>query len=235
VGAHTEGMNTQAFAVSNLGDYSATAPSEEAMQAMTRLIRWKLPLHGQPTTGEVTVVSNGGGGSHFAAGEEATLNRVSGHRDANSTACPGQMLYDQLPSLRERVAGAPIAERPPAQVSLDRPPKHVAKKTNVKMRGNVSPVKQSVSVLVEKKVGKRWQRFYGRTVTTRASGSFLKKVRFRDVGLYRATALFGGDGSNAPAKSRTFHVRVPRKGGSTSGEPEPPYTEPNPGGGQAPP
>jgi hypothetical protein len=182
----------------------------------------------------VTVVSNGGGGSHYEAGEPATLERVSGHRDANSTACPGQALYDQLPQLRERVAGAPVAERPPAHVNLDRPPKKVAKKTNVKMRGRVDPAKQSLSILVEKKVGKRWQRFYGRTVPAKSDGAFLKKVRFRHEGLYRVTALFGGDGSNAPAKSRTFHVRVPHRGGSTSGEPAPPpYQEPNPGGGTA--
>ena len=234
VGAHTEGMNTQSFAVSNIGDHSTVPAGEPALEAMSRLIRWKLPLHGQPTTGTVTVVSNGGGGSHFGPGEEATLERVSGHRDANRTACPGQALYDQLPSLRERVAGAPVAERPPAQVTLDRPPKRVAKKTNVKMRGRVDPPKQSLSILVEKKVGKRWQRFYGRTVPARSDGSFLKKVRFRHEGLYRVTALFGGDGSNAPARSRTFHVRVPHKGGSTSGEPQPPYSEPNPSGGASP-
>ncbi|HEX8648190.1 MAG TPA: hypothetical protein VF715_14950, partial [Thermoleophilaceae bacterium] len=97
----------------------------------------------------------------------------------------------------------------------------------VKMRGSVTPAKQSLSILVEKKVRNRWQRFYGRTVPARADGSFLKKVRLRDVGLYRVTALFGGDGANAPAKSKTYHVRVPRKGGSTSGEPEPPpYSDP---------
>ncbi|HEX8744549.1 MAG TPA: N-acetylmuramoyl-L-alanine amidase [Thermoleophilaceae bacterium] len=233
VGAHTEGMNTQSFAVSNIGDHSTLPAGEPAMEAMTRLIRWKLPLHGQPTSGTVTVVSNGGGGSHFAAGEEATLERVSGHRDANSTACPGQALYDQLPALRERVAGAPVAPRPPAQVTLERPPKRVAKNTNVKMRGSVAPAKQSLSILVEKKVGKRWQRFYGRTVPARSNGSFLKKVRFRHEGLYRATALFGGDGSNAPARSRTYHVRVPHRGGTTSGEPPPPYQEPAGGGSPA--
>ena len=223
VGAHTAGMNTQSFAVSNIGDHSTLPAGEPALEAMSRLIRWKLPLHGQPTTGTVTVVSNGGGGSHFEPGEEATLERVSGHRDANSTACPGQALYDQLPGLRERVAGAPVAPRPPAQVSLDRPPKRVAKKTNVKMRGRVDPAKQSLSILVEKKVGQRWQRFYGRTVPAKADGSWLKKVRFRHEGLYRVTALFGGDGTHAAAKSKSYHVRVPRPPKSSS----PPYRSPS--------
>ena len=237
VGAHTTGMNTQSFAVSNIGDHSTLPAGEPAMEAMSKLIRWKLPLHGQPTTGTATVVSNGGSNSHFEAGEEATLERVSGHRDANSTACPGQSLYDQLPQLRERVAGAPVAERPPAAVTLDRPPKKVAKKTNVKMRGRVDPAKQSLSILVEKKDRGVWKRWYGRTVPAKADGSFLKKVRFRYEGLYRVAALFGGDGSNGPARSRTFHVRVPHRGGSTSGEPTtaPPYEAPpaEPSGGTA--
>ena len=217
VGAHTEGMNTQSFSVSNIGTYTDVPASEEAMQAMTRLIRWKLPLHGQPTSGEVTVVSNGGAGSHFAAGEQATLNRVSGHRDANSTSCPGQALYDQLPNLRERVAGAPVAQRAPASVTLERPPKRIAKGTNVKMRGRVDPVKQSMSLFVEKKDRGQWKRWYGRTVTTKADGSFMKKVRFRYEGLYRVTALFGGDGTNGPARSKTYHVRVPRPAKNPSG------------------
>ena len=223
VGDHTTVMNTQSFAVSNIGTFSNLPVIEEAMQAMTRLIRWKLPLHGQPTSGEVTVVSNGGSGSHYAPGEQATLNRVSGHRDANSTSCPGQALYDQLPNLRERVAGAPVAPRPEPSVTLRRPPKRVAKKALVKMRGSIDPPKQSVSILVEKKNRSAWQRFYGRTFAVRADGTFSKKVRFRHVGLYRVTALFGGDGAHAPARSRTYHVRVPRSGGSSS---PPPYQAP---------
>jgi uncharacterized protein with LGFP repeats len=224
VGAHTAGMNTQAFAVSNIGDHSTLPAGEPAMEAMTRLIRWKLPLHGQPTTGTVTVVSNGGGGSHFEPGEEATLERVSGHRDANATACPGQALYDQLPLLRERVAGAPVAPRPAPAVSMSRPPKRVAKKAIVKLRGAIDPRTQSISVLVEKKNRSTWQRFYGRTIPVREDGTFNKKVRLRYEGLYRASFLFGGDGVYGPTQSKRYHMRVPRAGGSTSSPP--PYQAP---------
>jgi hypothetical protein len=234
VGAHTEGMNTQSFGVSNLGTYTDVPVTEEAMQALTRLMRWKLPLHGQPTSGPVTVVSNGGGGSHFAAGEEATLDRISGHRDANATSCPGEALYAQLPDLRNRAAGAPVQERPAPAVTLRRPAKKIAKGTNVKMRGAIDPRKESVSVLLEKKKGQKWARWFGRTVTTRADGTFLKKVRFRHEGLYRVTALFGGDGANGPARSRTYYLRVPHRGGTTSSEPPPePYSDPSTGGAGA--
>ena len=85
----------------------------------------------------------------------------------------------------------------------------------MKLRGRVDPYKQSVSVLVEKKDRGAWKRWVGRTVTTRADGSFLKKVRLRYPALYRVKALFGGDGSNGPGESRTFYMRVPRSGGAS--------------------
>ncbi|HEX8067287.1 MAG TPA: N-acetylmuramoyl-L-alanine amidase [Thermoleophilaceae bacterium] len=224
VGAHTTGMNTQSFGVANLGTYTDVPVTEEAMGAMTRLIRWKLPLHGQPTSGQATVVSNGGSGSRFAAGEQATLDRVSGHRDANSTGCPGDALYAQLPALRERVAGAQAAPRPKPTIAVERPPRRVPKKSIVRIRGSVQPPKQSLSVLVEKKKGDRWVRSYGRTVPPGADGSFRKKVRLRDVGLYRISAVFGGDGSNAPARSKRYPVRVPRKASSSPSGPS--YSDP---------
>ena len=35
---------------------------------------------------------------------DKTFNRISGHRDANQTACPGARLYEKLPALRTAVA-----------------------------------------------------------------------------------------------------------------------------------
>jgi hypothetical protein len=77
---------------------------------MARLIRWKLPLHGAPTQGSVDVTSAGGPSNRFAAGAVVPMNRISGHRDGNETACPGSALYAQLPDLRNRVGNQqPIA------------------------------------------------------------------------------------------------------------------------------
>jgi uncharacterized protein with LGFP repeats len=223
VGAHTAGMNTQSTGISNLGTFDEAGVTPEAMDAMTRLIRWKLPLHGQPTSGTTTVVSNGGSGSKYAAGQEAVLDRISGHRDVNNTDCPGGALYAQLPELRQRVAGAAVPERPAATVTMERPPRRLAKGTLIKVHGTIGPPKQSLSILLEKKKKGVWARWYGRTIPARDNGSWIKKVRFRDVGLYRVTALFGGDGANAPGRTKAFPVRVPRKGGATG---SPPYNSP---------
>ena len=70
---------------------------------MAALIRWKLPLHGVPTTGTTTLTSAGGATNRFPAGRAVRLRRISGHRDTGATACPGDALYAQLPELRALV------------------------------------------------------------------------------------------------------------------------------------
>jgi hypothetical protein len=103
VGAQAQGYNSQTTGIANLGDFSTVPQSDAALTAMARLIRWKLPLHGAPTSGTVTVTSAGGGSNRYPAGAQVTLDRIPGHRDGNNTACPGDALYNQLPELRRRV------------------------------------------------------------------------------------------------------------------------------------
>jgi len=87
VGAHTSGYNYESFAMSAIGDFeSATAPAA-MVDAYSRVFAWKLGLHGVPINGSTTV-----DGKRF--------ENISGHRDANSTACPGQYLYARLPDIR---------------------------------------------------------------------------------------------------------------------------------------
>ena len=57
-----------------------------------------------PLTGHTTLVSAGGATSRYPAGRRVRVPRVLGHRDTNSTACPGSALYYQLDDLRARVA-----------------------------------------------------------------------------------------------------------------------------------
>jgi hypothetical protein len=103
VGAQAQGFNSQSTGIANIGTFEDVPQSSEALDAMARLIRWKLPLHGVPTQGTVQVASAGGDTNRFAAGTVVTMNRISGHRDGNETACPGSALYAQLPDLRNRV------------------------------------------------------------------------------------------------------------------------------------
>ncbi|HEU4490626.1 MAG TPA: FG-GAP-like repeat-containing protein [Jiangellales bacterium] len=87
IGAHTSGYNGEAFAMSAIGDFTSTTPSDAVIDAYGRLFGWKLALHGVDPT-----VTTRLGGTAFRT--------VSGHRDAGSTECPGQRLYDRLGTIR---------------------------------------------------------------------------------------------------------------------------------------
>jgi uncharacterized protein with LGFP repeats len=70
-----------------------------------RVMAWKLRLHGVSPSGTTTLTSAGGGTSRYARGAVVSFRTISGHRDGNSTACPGARLYELLPSIRNRAAG----------------------------------------------------------------------------------------------------------------------------------
>ncbi len=82
VGAQAQGWNSQSTSVSNLGTYSSVPQSDAALQAMAQLLAWKLPLHGVPVAGSVTLTSAGGSLNRYPAGGRATFERISGHRTA---------------------------------------------------------------------------------------------------------------------------------------------------------
>jgi hypothetical protein len=92
VGAHTAGYNSNAFGVSALGTYTSMHPELALLNAYERLFAWKFSLHGVDPTAAV------------AYPDQKTLPAISGHRDGGSTECPGQLLYDALPTIRARTA-----------------------------------------------------------------------------------------------------------------------------------
>jgi hypothetical protein len=100
VGAQAQGYNMQTTGIANIGTFTSVPQSEPALQAMARLIRWKLPIHGAPTAGTTTLESAGGSSNRYSSGTIVTVRRVIGHRDTNRTACPGDALYAQLTELR---------------------------------------------------------------------------------------------------------------------------------------
>ena len=104
VGAQAQGFNSVSTGVASIGTYTAVAQTEAGMEALARIIGWKLSLHGVPVAGAVTVTSAGGETNKFSAGTPVTFQRISGHRDGNATSCPGNVLYAQLPDLRVRSA-----------------------------------------------------------------------------------------------------------------------------------
>ena len=104
VGAQAQGFNSVSTGIACIGTFMTAGPPEPALDAIARLIGWKLSLHGVPVQGEVAVTSAGGETNRYPSGTPVTFQRVSGHRDGNATACPGDVLYTQLPDLRIRAS-----------------------------------------------------------------------------------------------------------------------------------
>jgi len=112
VGAHAGGYNLVSSGVAVLGSFMSAPISPAARTALERLLAWKLSLHGLPAEGNVTVRVNPAGASYsrFPANARVSLPRIAGHRDGDSTDCPGDVLYRELPGIRASVRR--LAPRP---------------------------------------------------------------------------------------------------------------------------
>lgn len=113
VGAHAGGYNLASTGVAVLGSFSGTPISAAAKGTLQRLLAWKLALHGVPAQGRAVVRVNPAGAvfSKYPARARVSLPRIAGHRDADSTECPGNALYGELPGVRRAVAaisGTPV-------------------------------------------------------------------------------------------------------------------------------
>lgn len=96
-GAHVSGFNSGSVGVSLMGDYSQASLPPGASRSLVNLLAWEADRHDlapeachlyqNPETGAAT-----------------TLPVIAGHRDAGSTACPGDNVYRALPAIREQVA-----------------------------------------------------------------------------------------------------------------------------------
>ena len=104
VGAQAGGYNLVSTGVAALGDFSAAPVSPPALSALQQLLAWKLSLHGVPATGRASVRVDPAGAvySRFPGNALVSLPRIAGHRDADTTDCPGDALYAELPALRQR-------------------------------------------------------------------------------------------------------------------------------------
>ncbi len=100
-GAHAEGFNSYSTGIALLGDFEPSpAPTTSMQNALIDLLSWKLSVHNLDPAGTTTVVSKGS--SKYAQGVVVTLETISGHRDVQSTSCPGSACYGLLGSFRSR-------------------------------------------------------------------------------------------------------------------------------------
>ncbi len=93
VGAQAGGFNSQTYGASTLGTFSTTVPPSAVLTAQAKLAAWKLGLTGIDPTATTTI---DGAGTRYT---------VMGHRNLNSTECPGDALYARLPTIRSLAKG----------------------------------------------------------------------------------------------------------------------------------
>ena len=207
VGAQAQGYNSESTGIANLGTHSDVAQGEAALDAMARLIRWKLPLHGQPTVGRATLTSAGGDVNRHPRGTQVEVERISGHRDVDRTECPGQALHDQLPELRRRV-GNVGSRLPRTRMDSRVAPTRVRFPGSVRVSGRLRLLRGDgvggANVEIQE-LGTRGWRTFARTRTD-DQGAFTAVVAPTRNRLLRTS--FAGDGRALPSTSARASVQV---------------------------
>ncbi|PRX99540.1 peptidoglycan recognition protein family protein [Allonocardiopsis opalescens] len=96
VGAHVANYNSSTIGIENEGLYTSATPPAVMINALVATCAWLCTVYG------------------------LAPSRIVGHRDFNATACPGNVLYGMLPTIRQRVADTLAANgvRIPAQAAL---------------------------------------------------------------------------------------------------------------------
>jgi len=102
LGAQCLGFNTGSTGISIMGTFTSEEPPAAAIASLEQLLAWKLDLHGLDPEGTATMTCSTT--NKYKAGASVDLPVISGHRDANYTACPGDQLYALLPAVRTAVA-----------------------------------------------------------------------------------------------------------------------------------
>ena len=207
VGAQAQGYNAQSTGIANLGTFTEARQSPEALDALAALLRWKLPLHGVPTSGRTTLVSAGGAASRYPAGSRVRVERISGHRDVDATSCPGRTLYAQLAELRASVGSVRPTRRATALTARGSP-RRVRHGDPLTVRGRLRtsdgrPVGGG-RIELQRRGRLGWRT--ARATTTDLRGVYRFKIRPRANRLLRA--YFPGDTERLPSRSVAAFVEV---------------------------
>lgn len=101
-GAHTKGFNADSVGIAALGTFGPGTTVPAALESgIVKVAAWKLRPGADPG-GTVRLVSTNDE-SKYRKGDTARLHVISGHRDSFRTDCPGDVLYERLPAIRDAV------------------------------------------------------------------------------------------------------------------------------------
>jgi N-acetylmuramoyl-L-alanine amidase len=208
IGAQAQGFNSASTGVACLGDFRAIPQSDAGIAALAQLLAWKHALHGIPAEGTLTVTSQGGETNRYRSGTPVTFQRISGHRDGDQTTCPGDLLYGQLPGLRDEVARR-LGQVASSGLSVKALTRRVRFPSPVKLSGRLrfgdgSPAAGVGLTLEYQPRGGTWQPVG--SASTGADGSWTSVAAVPASGLVRA--VFEGDPGRGPLRSPGLSVTV---------------------------
>ncbi|MEE3852259.1 N-acetylmuramoyl-L-alanine amidase [Gordonia sp. LSe1-13] len=125
-GTHTGGFNKDTIGISMIGNLDEMVPPPAMVNSVANFLRWRLGKAGINANATAQLTAEPFSGSKFPAGAVTNLPTISGHRDYNSTSCPGQHGYAALGPIRAMVGGAPPPappqEAPPQEQPAPPPP-----------------------------------------------------------------------------------------------------------------
>ncbi|WP_433790219.1 N-acetylmuramoyl-L-alanine amidase [Actinoplanes sp. CA-252034] len=101
VPAATVGFNTGFAAIAVIGNYETAASSAAIETVLAQVGAARLGKYGFNPAAQGTFTA-GVANDKLAKGATITIPRLSGHRDADATACPGANLYARLADIRAR-------------------------------------------------------------------------------------------------------------------------------------
>jgi len=118
IGAHTAGFNTGSVGVSMLGDYTSLTPPGIMVDAVARIIAWRLAAYSVPANGQTTLYAGAGNTKKWPAGTPISSPVITAHRNIGATTCPGDAGYRQMDTIRMRAVGqqANMINHPPRGV-----------------------------------------------------------------------------------------------------------------------
>ena len=122
IGGHAKGFNTWTVGVAVLGNHhTAGAPTAAAVASVEAVAAWKLSYHGVDPLGVNWLQNRSSSPPHrFAERAWVEMPAIVGHRDLGLTACPGNLLYPAIPSMRQ--SAAPDHVTPSPHVPVGRNP-----------------------------------------------------------------------------------------------------------------
>ena len=96
-GAHAANFNSGTVGIALLGTLTGQDATPAAKAALEDLLAWKANRHGIDPLGSSTYVNP-------VTAQSLFIPDIVGHRDVNSTECPGGVFYATLPDVRNAVA-----------------------------------------------------------------------------------------------------------------------------------